>query len=72
MLPALPYITLYNVFVNLLYVYVLTDFVLWLVTERMRERKKSIVLMQRIKILFVGPFFLIVSAGTIFWFIEYV
>ena len=72
MLPALPYITLYNVFVNLLYVYVLTDFVLWLVTERMRERKKSIVLMQRIKILGVGPLFLILSWGIIYWFIEYV
>ena len=72
MLPALPYITLYNVFVNLLYVYVLTDFVLWLVTERMRERKKSIVLMQRIKILGVGPSFLILSWAIIYWFIEYV
>ena len=71
-LPELPYITLYSIFINLLYVYVLTDFVLWLVTERMRERNKSILLMQRIKIWFVGPFFLFVSGGTIFWFIEYV
>ncbi len=71
-LPELPYITLYSIFINLLYVYVLTDFVLWLVTERMRERNKSIALMQRIKIWFVGPFFLFVSGGTIFWFIEYV
>ena len=40
LLVVLPYVTLYNVFVNLIYAYALTDFVIWIIGEGLQEVKK--------------------------------
>ena len=71
-LPALPYVTLYNVLVNFIYAYALIDFVLWIIGERLSEKHSSTIVLQRIKIWFVGPFFPLISLFTVYWYINYV
>ena len=71
-LPALPYVTLYNVLVNFIYAYALIDFVLWIIGERLSEKHQSIIVLQRIKIWFVGPFFPLISLFTVYWYINHV
>ena len=71
-LPALPYVTLYNVLVNFIYAYALIDFVLWIIGERLSEKHHSTIVLQRIKIWFVGPFFPLISLFTVYWYINYV
>ena len=71
-LPALPYVTLYNVLVNFIYAYSLTDFVLWIIGERLSEKHKSKIVLQRIKIWFIGPFFPLISLFTVYWYINHV
>ena len=70
-LPSLPYVTLYNLLVNFIYAYALTDFVLWIIGERLAEKHKSIIVVQRIKIWFVGPFFPLISLFTVYWYINH-
>ena len=72
LLPALSYVTLYNVLVNLIYAYALTDFVLWIIGMRLSEKHKSKILLHRIQIWFVGPFFPLLSLFTVYWFINHV
>ena len=69
-LPALPYVTLYNVLVNFIYAYALADFVLWIIGERLSEKHKSKIVLQRIKIWFIGPFFPLISLFTVYWYIN--
>ena len=71
-LPALPYVTLYNVLVNFIYAYALIDFVLWIIGERLSEKHSSTIVLQRIKIWFVGPFFPLISLFTVYWYINHV
>ena len=71
-LPSLPYVTLYNVLVNFIYAYALIDFVLWIIGERLSEKHSSTIVLQRIKIWFVGPFFPLISLFTVYWYINHV